>query len=219
MEDLETESETRLLWRRLFSDCRQSFKKMFLYVLVVSLPAAVMLILETYSAAVAKPASLAVSYGIYPLNPHSFPSVFLYWPFLHFGWGHLFGNLPFYLILGFLCCIRGVLDFVVIFVAATWVGGLGIWFTGGRGSVHGGASGVIMGFFGALLLRVVFEKSLVSLFWAAVVAVFYGSLFYIIIPSSQYSWQGHLFGFLGGVLGKNFFCFFFLVFDFLTFVF
>ena len=57
-----------------------------------------------------------------------------------------------------------------------------------------------MSFFGALLLRVVFERSLVSLFWAILVAVFYGSLFYILIPSEAYSWQGHLFGFIGGVV-------------------
>ncbi len=125
-------------------------------------------------------------------------AVFLAWPWLHFGWGHLFGNLPFFFALSFAICIRSIIDFVVVFCLSMWIGGLGVWLFGGSNSIHAGASGVIMGMFAALLCRVIFERSLVSLIWAAIIAVFYGSLFYVLIPSAAYSWQGHLFGFLGG---------------------
>lgn len=193
------ESEARLLWRRMFSDCLVGFRRLLLYVMVAALPVAIMFAVEIASSVQGDPSLLASEYGIFPRKAHSMLSVFFLWPWLHFGWSHFMGNAPFCFILGFLCCLRGVLDFVVIWIMSMWIGGLGVWLTGGAQTVHAGASGVIMGFFGALLLRVVFEKSLVSLIWALVVAIFYGSLFYIMIPSSAYSWQGHLFGFLGGV--------------------
>lgn len=180
--------------------------------------------------------------GIRPLDFRHLDGI-LYWPFLHFGWRHFTGNAPFCLILGFLVILRGIVDFVVVWLfgnnsllshlyirfggvvffclsfgyprldfwfiftkglsLAQFVGGIGIFLAGGPNTVHAGASGIITGFFGCLLLRVVFERSLVSLIWALFVAIFYGSLFYILIPSQAYSWQGHLFGFLGGVMAAG----------------
>jgi membrane associated rhomboid family serine protease len=199
--DVAPDSEVRLLWRRLFADFSMGFKKLLFYLVVAGLPIIAMFACMFASIIVYGDASeLATRRGIHPLesSTNTWLAVFFAWPFLHFGWPHLLGNAPFAFALGFFICLRGVVDFIVVFCLSTWVGGLGVFLLGGPNSVHAGASGVIMGCFAALVLRVIFERSLVSLFWAAVVAVWYGSLFYILIPSSAYSWQGHLFGFLGG---------------------
>jgi membrane associated rhomboid family serine protease len=192
----------------MFSDCQLGMKKLAVYAILASLPVAAMFVLVVVSAVVYRDASaLAAMHGIKPRESTSenWVAVFLSWPFLHFGWSHLSGNAPFAWVLGFICCLRGVLDYVIVFVFSMWIGGLGVWLFGGPFSVHAGASGVIMGFFGALLVRVVFDRELVSFIWGAIVAVFYGSLFFVLIPSEAYSWQGHCFGFLGGN-GVFFFC-------------
>lgn len=201
-ESLRPESETKILWRRLFADCRQGLRKLLLCVIVVVTPVLCMFAVEIASAATGSPSWLAFSYGIRPLQLtwQNFFSIVFLWPFLHFGWQHLLGNAPFCLALGFLVAIRSVWDFFVVWTLSCCVGGLGVFFTGGIHTIHAGASGVITGFFGCLLLRVLFERSLASLLWALFVGIFYGSLFYVLIPSEAYSWQGHLFGFLGGVL-------------------
>ncbi len=199
--DVAPESEVRLLWRRLFADFSMGFRKLLFFVVIAGVPVVAMFACVVASAVLYRDASeLASAYGIHPLENTgaTWVAVFFAWPFLHFGWQHLLGNAPFAFALGFFICLRGVVDFIVVFCLSTWIGGLGVFLTGGPNSVHAGASGVIMGCFAALVLRVIFERSLVSLFWAAVVAVWYGSLFYILIPSEAYSWQGHLFGFLGG---------------------
>ena len=193
------ESEARLLWRRLFADCRQGVRRLLFYVVLVAAPVALMFLVEIVSTVQGNSSGLAVRYGIVPLDKNRLGSIFI-WPFLHFGWPHLLGNAPFCLALSFLVVLRGgAVELLVVYAMSTVIGGVGVWLTGGPNTVHAGASGVIMGFFGALLLRVLFDRSLVSLIWAAVIAIFYGSLFYILIPSRAYSWQGHLFGFLGGV--------------------
>ncbi len=199
--DVAQESEARLLWRRLFADFSMGFRRLLLVIVVAAVPVVVMFASVIASIVIYGDAnSLAAARGIRPLenSPETWTAVFFFWPFLHFGWHHFLGNAPFAFILGFFICLRGVIDYVVVFCLSTWIGGLGVFLTGGPNTVHAGASGIIMGCFAALVLRVVFERSLVSLFWACVVAIWYGSLFYIMIPSEAYSWQGHLFGFLGG---------------------
>lgn len=166
-------------------------------ILIVLFPIAVCLAVQIASSATGE--CLACMYGIFPREVPGLRGIPI-WSFFHFGWPHFTGNATCLLGLGIMVIMRGVLDFVLVWVLATLVGGVGVWCTGGTNTVHAGASGVIMGLFGAILTRVVFERSLVSLFWAIVVAGVYGSLFYIVLPSQAYSWQGHLWGLMGGIL-------------------
>jgi membrane associated rhomboid family serine protease len=85
------------------------------------------------------------------------------------------------------------------------VGGLGVWLFGGRGTVHIGASGVVFGYLGFLLLRGYFERSAGSILFSLMIFVLYGGLVWGILPWQQrgISWEAHLFGFLGGVLAAR----------------
>jgi membrane associated rhomboid family serine protease len=70
--------------------------------------------------------------------------------------------------------------------------------------VHIGASGVIFGYFGFLLLRGYFERSILSIGLSLAVAAVYGGMLWGVLPSGyRISWEGHLFGFLGGVLAAR----------------
>lgn len=128
--------------------------------------------------------------------PHIFTA-----PFLHAGLPHLMANsLPF-LVLGFLASIRGVGRFVVMNLVVIVTSGLGIWLFGPTDAVTLGASILIFGYFGYLVGRGVFERHIVDAVMAIVVVLFYGTMVGGVLPSNpNVSWQGHLFGLLGGLI-------------------
>jgi len=81
------------------------------------------------------------------------------------------------------------------------VGGLGTWVFGGPNTVHIGASGIVFGYFGFLLSRGYFEREFMAIALSVLVFVMYSGLLLGILPTHPgISWQGHLFGFLGGIL-------------------
>lgn len=122
-------------------------------------------------------------------------------PVLHADFGHVLANTFPFIILGGLVMIRGLRDFLVVTGVVILVSGLGVWFFGGSGTVHIGASALVFGYLGFLLLRAYFEWSLVSIAVALVVGLMYSSLIWGILPIYLgVSWQGHLFGFIGGAL-------------------
>ncbi len=64
-----------------------------------------------------------------------------------------------------------------------------------------GASGVIFGWLGLLFTRGLVERSLWHLAVALIVGLLYGWQLILLVPTDeQVSWQGHLFGFAGGML-------------------
>lgn len=139
------------------------------------------------------------SFGIQPRTSDGFRNI-LFAPFLHYGFDHLLGNTVPFIILGGLVMLRGFQDFFYVAIIAGVVSGLGIWAFGLSNSVHLGASGVVFGFMGYLLLRGYFERSLVAVAIALFAGFLYGSmLFGLIMPFQPgISWLGHLFGFIGG---------------------
>jgi membrane associated rhomboid family serine protease len=81
------------------------------------------------------------------------------------------------------------------------VSGLGVWFTGSPGSVVVGASGVIFGYLGLLFMRGIVERSWWNLGVVLLVGLLYGWQLIGIFPTDErISWQGHLFGLLGGLV-------------------
>ncbi|MGB7414200.1 MAG: rhomboid family intramembrane serine protease [Thermosynechococcaceae cyanobacterium] len=129
----------------------------------------------------------------------------LFAPFLHAGLGHLMANTVPFVILGWLVLIRATEDFFVVTAVAMGIGGLGTWLLAGSRTVHVGASGLVFGYLGYLLLRGYFERSFAASFLSVVVAVVYGGLLFGVLPTVPgVSWQGHLFGFLGGGLAARF---------------
>ncbi len=84
------------------------------------------------------------------------------------------------------------------------VGGLGVWLFAAPGSIHIGASILIFGYLGFLLLRGYFQRNIPSILLSILVFLLYGGTIWGVLPSRPgISWQGHLFGFLGGVLAAK----------------
>ena len=140
------------------------------------------------------------SYGITPHDVGDLPDIFTA-PFMHGGFGHLIGNTIPFVILGFLAAARGIAKFLVTSLIIMVVGGLGVWFLSSANTL--GSSILIFGFFGYLLGRGLFERRPLDLAIAIGVVLLYGTMIFGVLPSDPgISWQGHLFGLIGGVLGS-----------------
>lgn len=126
-------------------------------------------------------------------------------PFLHGGWIHLISNTIPMLILGGLVAASGRRIFAFVTLSAMIIGGLGVFFVNSPGTLTVGASGLVFGYFGYLVVAGFFEESLrgklVKLGVAALVLVTWGIPMLIgLLPIRVgISWQGHLFGMLGGM--------------------
>ena len=121
-------------------------------------------------------------------------------PFLHGGFGHLMANsLPF-LILGYIVLKADKVHFIHASVTITLVGGLGTWLIGRGGVPHIGASGLIYGFFGYIMLRGFSERRIKWILAALIVGLFYGGMVFRALPTvgAGISWEGHLCGMLAG---------------------
>lgn len=140
------------------------------------------------------------------VRPRSFSGLegILFAPFSHANFAHLAANTLPFAILGWLILVRGLNDFLVVTSLVSLSSALGAWLFGGIGTVHIGLSGVVFGYFGFLIVRAIYERSLAAISAALLVIFLYGSLIWGVFPlMSGVSWQMHLFGFIGGaVLGK-----------------
>ncbi len=141
-------------------------------------------------------------YGIIPRHVIGLRGI-LFAPFLHGNFAHLISNTVPFIALGWLIMLRETSDFFWVSLIAGFVSGLGTWLFGSPG-VHIGASGVIFGYLGYLLARSYFERSMTAIAISLFVGVLYGSLIWGVLPSRiGISWEGHLFGFIGGVLAAK----------------
>lgn len=139
-------------------------------------------------------------FGIQPRTLTSLPSV-LVAPLLHAGFGHLLANTLPFIVLGWLVMWRRTSDLFVVGLAASIGAGLGVWLFGGSHTIHLGISGVIFGLLGYLLARGYYERSAGSIALGLVALFLYGGMLWGVLPLQQgISWQGHLFGFVGGVV-------------------
>ncbi len=168
-------------------------------VVIVGFTLAVMWVLEIF--AYVTEHRFVVTYGIEAHDVSDLSHIFTA-PFLHAGFDHLISNTVPFAILGFLAALRGTAKFLGMNVIVMIVGGLGVWFLGPPNGVTIGASILVFGYFGYLAGRGLFERRLVDLVIAIVVGVLYGTAIAAsVLPNNpQISWQGHLFGLIGGVL-------------------
>lgn len=122
-------------------------------------------------------------------------------PLLHGNFAHLAANTFPFLVLGWFVMVQSMGRFWVVTAVTILVSGLGMWLFGETNSVHIGASGLIFGYFGYLLLRGYFERSASAIIWSVVVVLLYGGMIWGVLPGRiGISWQAHLFGFVGGGL-------------------
>ncbi len=142
-------------------------------------------------------------YGIRPRSLRGLSGIFLA-PFLHGSFKHLAANTVPLVTLGWLVMLQDIHYFFVVTAVTVLVSGFGVWLFGASRSVHLGASGLIFGYLGFLLLYGYFERSLWTGMISLFVGLFYGGMIWGILPSRQgVSWQGHLFGFVGGILAAR----------------
>jgi membrane associated rhomboid family serine protease len=140
------------------------------------------------------------SHGIAPHDPDALPAIAAA-PFLHAGWGHLIGNTIPFLILGCTIALSGLMRVVWVTIIVAVVGGLGVWIFAPAGTVHIGASGLVFGYASYLIFRGLFSRSVMHIVVGLVVVVLYGStLVFSLVPRDGISWQGHLFGAIGGLI-------------------
>ncbi len=139
-------------------------------------------------------------HGIEPRSVEGLDGILLS-PLLHGGLAHLANNSVPFVVLGLLVFLGGLRNFVVTTVLVVLISGLGVWLIGAPNTVHVGASGLIFGYFGYLLLRGYFSRSVGSILLAAALVVLYGGALWGLLPlQTGVSWTAHLFGFLGGAL-------------------
>ncbi len=140
------------------------------------------------------------AYGVAPRHISGLRGI-VFAPFLHVGFAHLIANSVPFAILGWLTGTGGIRRLLTVYIFGSVVGGLGTWLIGGSNTVHIGASGIVFAFLGYLLSRGIFERKFSSIAVSVVVGVIYAGLLQGVLPSnSGVSWEGHLFGFIGGVL-------------------
>jgi membrane associated rhomboid family serine protease len=128
----------------------------------------------------------------------------LFAPFLHASLSHIVANSIPFVVLGWLVMLRDERYFIPVTLAGMIGSGLMAWLIGAPGSVHIGASGVIFGYLGFLMLSGWYTRSFGSILLSVFVTVVWGSLVFGMIPGQLgISWPAHIGGFLGGVLAAR----------------
>ncbi len=122
-------------------------------------------------------------------------------PLLHGSFSHLAANTIPFLALGLLVMLRHSRQFTAVSIIIVLVSGLGTWLFAPAYTIHIGASGLIFGYFAFLVVAAFYERSPGAIGLALLVIVFYGGLLWGAMPQDgAISWQGHLFGLVGGGL-------------------
>lgn len=144
-----------------------------------------------------------MQYGVIPRTLTGLRGI-LFAPFLHANMQHLIANTIPFLAMGWLVMLRDARHFLPVTLFAMLGSGLMAWLLGAPGSVHIGASGVVFGYFGFLLLGGWYARSFMSITLSILVAVMWGGLVLGIAPGQVgISWQSHLGGFIAGVLAAR----------------
>jgi membrane associated rhomboid family serine protease len=136
--------------------------------------------------------------GIYPRHPMGLFGIVCS-PFLHGGFSHLLLNSVMLFILGSFVMMLDPSQFYIISAIILIIGG-GLTWEFGRPYLHIGASGLIMGYWGFLMINVFVQPTLLAVVVVAVCLYYFGAMFLNLFPQDEKtSWEGHVFGFLGGV--------------------
>jgi len=142
-------------------------------------------------------------YGIEPRDADGLVGVIAA-PFLHAGFGHLVANTVPFLLLGVVIAFGGALRVLAVTVIVAVVSGLGTWLISPESTIHIGASGVVFGYATYLISRGIFNRGFVEIAIGVLVGVVGGgALLAGLEPQEGISWQGHLFGAIGGVVAAR----------------
>lgn len=126
-------------------------------------------------------------------------------PFLHGGFPHLISNSIPFVVLSGLALTGGLRRYVTASVLIIAIGGVLVWLLAiGSNENHIGASGWVFGLFGFLIAAAWFEKRPLSIIVALAALFIYGStILFGFVPRPGLSWEGHLFGFIAGIVAAK----------------
>lgn len=143
------------------------------------------------------------AWGVLPRRVEGLPGVVLA-PFLHAGFGHLIANSVSLALFGTMIAMRSRAELAFVTIGGALFAGIGTWLFGslfGPLGIHVGASGVVFAYFGYLLAIGIFERRLGSVIVSVLMLIAFGGMLFGVLPGQAgISWEGHLFGFLGGVV-------------------
>ena len=142
---------------------------------------------------------LSQNYGIRPRDVGSLPDI-LTAPFLHVSWTHIEGNSGPLFIFGFLAAYRGIAKFAAVTVIVVLTSGFAAWFFESPNTVGVGASGVVFGYFGYIIVRGLFDRHAIDVLIGAVMALCFAYQFAVLLPHQGIGWQAHVGGLVGGIL-------------------
>ena len=147
--------------------------------------------------------SLSFNFGERAHDLSSLPTMFTA-PFLHASWTHIESNSGPLFIFGFLAAFRGIRKFAWVSLLIMVVSGLGSWFLEAPNTYGVGASGVVFGYFGYIIVRGLFDRHGTDIVIGLVMVLCFAYTFTAILPDQSdptISWQAHMFGLIGGVVG------------------
>lgn len=139
-------------------------------------------------------------FGIVPREPSELIDV-VPASFIHFGWAHVAANTVPLLVMGFLAALGGIRRFLAVCALVIVADGLGVWLIAPAHTNTAGASGLIFGLFGFLLVSGFVERRLLGVLAGLLVGAVWGSSILTGLAPTQtgVSWQGHLLGLVAGV--------------------
>lgn len=146
-------------------------------------------------------------YGILPRTFDGLDGV-LWTPFLHADFAHLMSNTVPLLVLGLLVAWRAGPATWRILLVIVLLGGVGVWLLAPGGVVTIGASGVVFGLLGYLLVAGIISRHVVDIIVSLGVLLLYGGTLWGATPfgvGAGVSWLAHLTGFGAGVLAAVWF--------------
>ncbi|MDO5512233.1 rhomboid family intramembrane serine protease, partial [Corynebacterium sp.] len=145
-----------------------------------------------------------VFFGIHPLDVSSLWHIVTS-PLLHANVEHLISNTIPGAVFSFLIGMSRARVWWEVTAIVVVLGGLGVWLFGGVGTNHIGASGLVYGWLGYLLVRGLFNRSVTQLLVGIILGITYSGLIWGVLPGVPgVSWQAHLFGAVGGVAAGMF---------------
>ncbi|MET7681232.1 rhomboid family intramembrane serine protease [Streptomyces sp. NPDC005423] len=138
--------------------------------------------------------------GIVPREPSELVDV-VPAAFVRFGFAHVAANSVPLLVFGFLAALGGLRRFAMVCALVIVADGLGVWLISPSNTNTAGASGLIFGLFGFLLISGFVERRPLGILVGLCVGSIWGAsiLFGLAPTQSGVSWQGHLVGLVAGV--------------------
>ncbi len=144
-------------------------------------------------------------YGVQPRDGEGLLGI-VFAPLLHVGFDHLISNTVLVAVLGFLVLFSGIGRGLAVTATIWVVAGLGVWLIAPAGTTHLGASGLVFGWLVYLMVRGLVSRRAGEVILGLTLFFVYGGVLLGVLPGQPgISWQGHLFGAVGGLLAAFWF--------------